>query len=44
MNWPEALSIGFALMGMACIFHGFPSIHIGTKHDHYHYHYEEDEE
>jgi hypothetical protein len=42
MNWPEALSIGFAFIGMACMFHGFPDIHIGTKHIHNHYDREEE--
>lgn len=30
--------------GLALMFHGFPKIHIGSKHDHYHYYNDEEEE
>lgn len=43
MNWPEAFSVLFALVGIALLFHGFPNIKIGGTHTtHEHYDREED--
>ena len=30
--------------GLALLFHGFPGIHIGSKHEHHYYNGEEEEE
>ena len=41
MNWAESLSVFFAFLGLGILFHGFPDIKIGGKHE-YHYHNNED--
>lgn len=39
MNWPESLATLFGFMGIALLFHGFPTINIGGHHEkHIHYH------
>ncbi len=45
MNWSESFAVLFALVGLATMFHGFPSIKIGGQHhQHHHYHKLNEEE
>lgn len=36
MTWPDAFAALFTLIGLSVLFHGFPDIKIGGKHNYYH--------